>query len=188
MKFEIGTKNLIHKLDNFLTPISISDLSVDDRPLVYVNEAFTELTGYSRKDCIGKSCRFLQGPETDPIAVDEITKFLEARECIDVCLTNYRADGSKFCNLLTLDYLDFQAHRSLAIGFQYEIKPAAFRIEKQLEAVNGMVDLINTQISSDTNTCAWKTTRETIRIRTQQMHETLATHFSAELISKNLQL
>lgn len=181
MKFDIETRTIANRLDNFLTPISISDLSAEGRHLVYVNGAFSELTGFSRKECIGKNCRFLQGPETDPVAVSEITKFLDARECLDVCLTNYRADGSKFHNLLTLDYLDFGSPRSLAIGFQYELKPSAFQIEERLEAVNGMVELINTEMADGAKKHAWHTTRETLQIR-----ETLELYLSSNLYRGNI--
>lgn len=40
-----------------------------DSPIVYVSPGFLHLTGYSREECIGKNCRFLQGPETDKIEV-----------------------------------------------------------------------------------------------------------------------
>ena len=33
---------------------------------MYVNDAFKKTTGYSRKDVLGRNCRFLQGPDTDP--------------------------------------------------------------------------------------------------------------------------
>jgi PAS domain S-box-containing protein len=33
---------------------------------VFVNDAFCELTGYDREEVIGRNCRFLQGPQSDP--------------------------------------------------------------------------------------------------------------------------
>ena len=43
-----------------------------DCPLMYVNEAFCRMTGYERDEIIGRNCRFLQGPDTDPGAVARI--------------------------------------------------------------------------------------------------------------------
>ena len=52
--------------------LSISDALRDDDPLVWVNAAFTRLTGYPAEEILGRNCRFLQGAETDPVAVARI--------------------------------------------------------------------------------------------------------------------
>ena len=51
------------------TGIVISDATQPDQPLAYVNPAFCNLTGYAEAECLGRNCRFLQGPETDPDVV-----------------------------------------------------------------------------------------------------------------------
>ena len=48
--------------------ICISDPTLPDCPIVYVNDAFKKTTGYARKEVLGRNCRFLQGPDTDPAA------------------------------------------------------------------------------------------------------------------------
>ena len=48
-------------------PFTIVDARAPDMPLVWVNSAFTESTGYSADEVLGTNCRFLQGPETDRI-------------------------------------------------------------------------------------------------------------------------
>lgn len=40
--------------------ITIADCSHPDMPLIYANEAFTRITGYSLDETLGKNCRFLQ--------------------------------------------------------------------------------------------------------------------------------
>jgi PAS domain-containing protein len=52
--------------------IVITDPSKPDNPIVFVNPAFTELTGYSSTEAIGRNCRFLQGPLSDPKVISEI--------------------------------------------------------------------------------------------------------------------
>ncbi|HET9984732.1 MAG TPA: PAS domain S-box protein [Longimicrobiales bacterium] len=64
--------------------------------IVYVNEAFTQMTGYAADEVMGKNPRFLQGPDTDPAAVARIRPALERREPVRVELLNYRKDGSPF--------------------------------------------------------------------------------------------
>ena len=48
--------------------LTVSDCMIAGQPLVYVNAKFTEVTGYTKIDCAGRNCRFLQGPGTNPDA------------------------------------------------------------------------------------------------------------------------
>ena len=51
---------------------AVSDPSLPDNPIVYASKGFLQLTGYTMSQVIGRNCRFLQGPGTDPKAVDII--------------------------------------------------------------------------------------------------------------------
>lgn len=102
--------------------ISITDPSRPDNPLVYVNSGFERLTGYPSADVLGRNCRFLQGPATDPAAVEAIRAAIdEARECV-VELVNYRKDGTPFWNLLSITPVRDE-HGALVsfIGVQFDI-------------------------------------------------------------------
>merc|ERR1719413_31594 len=76
----------------------VTDPSLPDNPIVYASQGFLNLTGYTLDQVLGRNCRFLQGPETDPKAVDKIRKAIEAGVDMSVFLLNYRADGSTFWN------------------------------------------------------------------------------------------
>ena len=89
-------------VDHSIVGISIADMRQQDAPLIYVNEAFTRITGYSRELAIGFNCRFLQGPETDPAELQRIREALEQGKPYSGELLNYRHDGSRFWNRLTL--------------------------------------------------------------------------------------
>ena len=52
--------------------IVISDAALPNNPIVYANPAFLALSGYSEAEVVGRNCRFLQGPDTDPAAVREM--------------------------------------------------------------------------------------------------------------------
>ena len=81
-------------------PMVLSDPLLPDCPMVAINPAFEALTGYSRVQALGRNCRFLQGPRTDPEAAPRIRRCLEAGEgCIE-WIVNYRQDGGAFWNLL----------------------------------------------------------------------------------------
>lgn len=81
-------------------PMVITDPAQDDNPIVFCNVAFQELTGYAREEIVGRNCRFLQGPETDPAAVASVRNAIAAGHDVDVDLLNYRKDGSTFWNAL----------------------------------------------------------------------------------------
>lgn len=83
-------------------PMVITDPSKPDNPIIFCNEAFQTLTGYTRTEIIGRNCRFLQGPDTDRDAVAKIRHAIEAGENVAIDLLNYRKDGSTFWNALYL--------------------------------------------------------------------------------------
>jgi PAS domain S-box-containing protein len=65
---------------------------------VYANPTFTEVTGYCRDDIIGQSPRLLQGPDTDPAALDHIRDALEREEPVRQVVCNYKNDGTPYWN------------------------------------------------------------------------------------------
>ena len=80
--------------------IVITDPKVPDNPIVYVNPAFEEISGYTAEEVRGRNCRFLQGDYREQPALDELREALtEGREC-RVVLRNYRKDGTPFWNEL----------------------------------------------------------------------------------------
>ena len=83
-------------------PMVITDPAQQDNPIVFVNQAFQDLTGYGRGEIIGRNCRFLQGPDTNRETVAQLRSAIEAGAAIDVDLLNYRKDGSTFWNALYL--------------------------------------------------------------------------------------
>lgn len=86
------------------SPISmvLSDPTLPDCPIVYVNRSFERVTGYSASASIGRNCRFLQGEATDPDDVRRIRRAIETETETTVDIVNYRADGTRFLNRLLL--------------------------------------------------------------------------------------
>ncbi len=64
-------------MDEATVSIIISDIKRVGQPVIYVNRAFEELTGYSRGEIIGHNCRSMQGDETSKQTVDQIRKAIE---------------------------------------------------------------------------------------------------------------
>lgn len=75
--------------------IMISD-ATPGTPVVYVNDAFTQLTGYTPEEAAGQSPGFLQGPATDRAVVDRLRDDMAAGRAFEGRAVNYRKDGSMF--------------------------------------------------------------------------------------------
>ena len=89
-------------MDSLNEGISIADFRQPDAPLIYVNSGFCRMTGYSKEETVGHNCRFLQGPRTDPAAVDKLRSAILSGAPVDVELLNYHKDGTSFLNHLSL--------------------------------------------------------------------------------------
>ncbi len=80
--------------------ILITELELDDPGpiIVYVNDGFCEMTGYSREEVIGKTPRLLQGPKTDPEVLERLKQSLHEGKSFFGQTINYRKDGTEFVN------------------------------------------------------------------------------------------
>jgi PAS domain S-box-containing protein len=87
-------ENLTSGQQNFV----LSDPRLPDNPIVFASEGFYQMTGYTREQVLGRNCRFLQGPATDPKAVDVIRTAVANGTDASTCILNYKADGSPFWN------------------------------------------------------------------------------------------
>ena len=83
-------------------PMIITDPLRPDNPVVFANDSFCRLTGYERSEIIGRNCRFLQGPESDPAVVRQLHDAVANRHPVQVDIRNYRKDGVPFWNRLLM--------------------------------------------------------------------------------------
>jgi PAS domain S-box-containing protein len=89
---------LIESLTSGQQNFVLSDPRLPDNPIVYASPGFYVLTGYTQAQVLGRNCRFLQGPGTDPRSVDIIRKAVASGSDATTCILNYKADGTPFWN------------------------------------------------------------------------------------------
>jgi diguanylate cyclase (GGDEF)-like protein/PAS domain S-box-containing protein len=82
--------------------ITISDPCLPDNPLIFVNNAFSKITGYSREEIFNRNCRFLQGVDKNQRQMDVLQDAIKnAKRCL-VTLKNYHKNGTMFWNELSV--------------------------------------------------------------------------------------
>lgn len=100
----------------------VTDATAADQPIVFVNGAFTELTGYSPEEVVGRNCRFMQGPETDPADIAHMRDVVAEERAELVDILNYRRDGTAFWNGIYLSPVrDAQGRTTLFFATQIDV-------------------------------------------------------------------
>lgn len=102
-KAETSQRNLLlleAAIRNDYDSIIITELDIENPgpTIVYVNDGFTKMTGYTREEVIGKTPRILQGPKTDRVVLDKLKNSLKNGQSFFGQTVNYRKDGSEFVN------------------------------------------------------------------------------------------
>ena len=82
--------------------VVFSDPSLPDNPMIFVSDEFEEQTGYRTEEALGRNCRFLQGENTNPHAIEAIRQGLKAETRFTIDILNYHKDGSEFLNRLRI--------------------------------------------------------------------------------------
>jgi diguanylate cyclase (GGDEF)-like protein/PAS domain S-box-containing protein len=103
--------------------ITIADLSLPDNPLIFVNPAFEEMTGYFSDELVGQNCRHLQNSDVgQKHQLNIIREAIKNNKSCLVTLRNYRKDGSMFWNELSLSPIFNDAGEpSYYLGIQKDI-------------------------------------------------------------------
>ena len=97
-----GSKNfkdhIFEILDQSSHSVVITDIHQEDNPIIFVNNRFTELFGYTQKEVLGKNCRFLQGNDKEQKEIAQIREAIDKQEEIAVTLRNYDKYGKLILN------------------------------------------------------------------------------------------
>ncbi|MFJ9452788.1 MULTISPECIES: EAL domain-containing protein [unclassified Herbaspirillum] len=91
-------------LNTWTAALMVVDATVENAPIVFVNLAFSELTGYQLHEIMGRDCRFLQGRER-PERAEDALKQMQRQGHTRLVARNYRRDGTPFWNEVTLSLM-----------------------------------------------------------------------------------
>ena len=121
---------------------TIADARQPDLPLVYVNQAFEQMTGYSREELLGRNCRLMQRADRRQAGVKIIRAARAKGQSVRVTLRNYRKDGTLFWSDLSLTPLfDEKGELTHYIGVQEDVtllrkeQARILRYQRQLHAL-----------------------------------------------------
>lgn len=119
--------------------VIITNPKEEANPVIYVNQSYSKITGYSFDEIVGKSPGRFQGDETDQEAINKINAALKNKESIRISILNYKKNGDTFWNGLTINPI-FDEDKNLIyyLGFINDITNK-IKIEKQLEIENKKV-------------------------------------------------
>lgn len=115
----------------------ITDFNLPDNPLIYVNQAFCEMTGYSKEEVINKNCRFLQSDDKNQPEIGKLRRAIKNQTNGKVLLKNYKKDGTVFWNeLIVSPVKDIDGKVTNYIGIQTDVTDrvnSRFALKKKTE-------------------------------------------------------
>lgn len=101
----------------------ISNPRLPDNPIIECNDAFIALTGYDRPEIVGRNCRFMSGPETEPALTEAIRSGIRQKRPVIVEILNYKKDGTTFRNaVLVAPIFGVDGDLEYFLGSQMEVE------------------------------------------------------------------
>ena len=160
----------------------VTNPRLPDNPLVAVNPAFCDLTGYPAAEMLGRNCRFLAGPDTEPWQTQSVRDAIRLLRPSLTELLNYRKDGTPFRNALIIAPLfDDRGELAWFMGSQVEVGagaagPLSLRRQRAVQLVNTLSErqrevLREMALGHRNKQIAW---RLSLSEKTVKMHRGLA--------------
>ncbi len=160
-------------MDEAPVGITIADGRRRDTPLIYINEAFEELTGYDEADVLGRNCNFMQGGDSDEAKIAEMATAIDAGEPVSVELVNYTDDGERFWNRVHIapvhaddgeltHYVGFQEDVTDRVEAEREAQRQAEKARAEREKVEALLDRLDGLVTDVTSELLSAETRSAV--------------------------
>ena len=114
----------------------LTDAAGPGNAIVWVNDAFTRTTGWTREEVVGRDPELLQSPDADPAAVTRMREAIAAERAVTVTVLNRRRDGVPFWNQVSLSPVrDDDGRLTHWVGVQVDVTDQVHLSEAQERAV-----------------------------------------------------
>ena len=139
---EVEEKRHLKLLESVITntndAVLITEAEPFDEPgpkIIYVNEAFTKMTGYTAEEVIGKTPRILQGPNSDREQLAKLSKAIRNWESYEITSINYKENGDEFwINFTVIPVANEKGLYTHWVAIQRDITESKLVNEKLIEA------------------------------------------------------
>ena len=137
---------LVRAVDGGVNGVVVVDVQAEDHPMLYVNAAFEQMTGYTSAEVLGRNCRLLQGDGTDTATVRALSLAIRQGQEHRCVMRNHRKDGTPWWNELHLSPVrDRSGRLSHYLGYQHDVTA---RIEAEAALArqatrDSLTDLVN---------------------------------------------
>jgi diguanylate cyclase (GGDEF)-like protein/PAS domain S-box-containing protein len=126
-----------------VTEAEPTDLASGGPRILYVNEAFTAMTGYSSAEAIGRTPRMLQSPRTDGAELDRLRRALALWKPVEVELLNVRKDGTEFwVQFIIVPVTDEAGWFTHWVSIQRDVTERRRRVDELTAMVRGTTELV----------------------------------------------
>jgi two-component system sensor histidine kinase/response regulator len=112
--------------------VVITDPNLPDNPIIFVNPAFTAITGFTAEEAIGRNCRFLASGDRNAAEVQRLRGAIRDGRGCTVRLHNRRRDGTLYWNELTISPVYRQGRLRWLVGVQVDVT-AKVEAERSLD-------------------------------------------------------
>lgn len=133
-----------HMIANSPIAAIITDPRQTDNPIIECNEAFLALTGYAREEIVGRNCRFLTGPGTEPALTAVLRDAVREHRPVLVEILNYRKDGTPFRNaVMVAPIFDADGAIEYYLGSQVEVEEPGAADSTRKAAARALIDSLS---------------------------------------------
>jgi diguanylate cyclase (GGDEF)-like protein/PAS domain S-box-containing protein len=135
--------------------ITFSDPNREDNPIIYANQHFYDIYGYTPDEVIGKNCRFLQAKDRNQTELDEIRTAIKGQKAISKIIKNYKKDGSIVYNQLTISPIyDKENNLKFFLGIQKDVTQLHYSLE-QVQATESLAKIGYWELDLKSNALFW---------------------------------
>lgn len=106
--------------------------------IIYINEAFTKMTGYTSAEMVGKTARILQGPKTDKKELYRFSEAIRNWQACEITIVNYKKNGEEFWNNISISPVaDENGWYTQWIGIERDVTES---LKKDLDVTKAIIN------------------------------------------------